>query len=130
MFDSDFGITSKEPAEIIDSTMLVVFNCKTRKIGIYYPEQHATLKVKGTTIQFFDPQRSVQKTVRKPQEKLFKIITQRIITLIWPQQAALVRRLASQGAWWPWQGDLVQIARRGLRSTWHRKVALASNQCN
>ena len=50
--------------------MLVVFNCKTRKIGIYYPEAHATLKVKGTTIQFFDPERSVQKTIRKPQEVL------------------------------------------------------------
>ena len=70
VYDSDFGITSKEPAEIIDSTMLVVFNCKTRKIGIYYPEAHATLKVKGTTIQFFDPERSVQKTIRKPQEVL------------------------------------------------------------
>ena len=70
VYDSDFGITSKEPAEIIDSTLLVVFNCKTRKIGVYYPEPHATLKVKGTTIQFFDAERSVQKTIRKPQEVL------------------------------------------------------------
>jgi len=70
VYDSDFGITSKEPAEIIESTLLVVFNCKTRKIGVYYPEPHATLKVKGTTIQFFDPERSVQKTIRKPQEVL------------------------------------------------------------
>ena len=63
-----FGIASIAPADIIGATALVVFNCKNRKLGIYYAEDHTTLTVKGTTLQFFDEKRSLQKTVRKPEE--------------------------------------------------------------
>jgi hypothetical protein len=68
--DPDLGIASVNPAEVIDATAIVVFNCKNRKLGIYYAEDHATIKVKGTTLQFFDEAKSLQKTVRKPQEIL------------------------------------------------------------
>ena len=68
--DPDFGIASVKPEEIVGANMLVVFNCKTRKLGIYYPEDHAQFSVKGTTLQFFDEKRSTQKTVRKPLEVL------------------------------------------------------------
>jgi len=68
--DADFGISSIPPQEIIGATALVVFNCKTRKLGIYYAEEHTTFQVKGTTLQFFDEKRSRQKTVRKPNEVL------------------------------------------------------------
>ena len=68
--DPDYGIASINPADIIGATALVVFNCKTRKLGIYYAEDHATLSVKGTTLQFFSENTSRQKTVRKPNEVL------------------------------------------------------------
>lgn len=68
--DADLGIASVNPAEVVDATAIVVFNCKNRKLGIYYAEEHQTIKVKGTTLQFFDESRSIQKTVRKPQEIL------------------------------------------------------------
>jgi len=68
--DGDFGLSSIPPAEIIDATVLVVFNTKNRKLGVYYAQDHSTFKVKGTTLQFFDENRSVQKTVRKPDEVL------------------------------------------------------------
>ena len=68
--DADLGIASVNPADVIDATAIVVFNCKNRKLGIYYAEEHQTIKVKGTTLQFFDESRSLQKTVRKPQEIL------------------------------------------------------------
>ena len=68
--DGDFGLSSIPPADIIDATALVVFNTKNRKLGIYYAQEHTTFKVKGTTLQFFDEKRSVQKTVRKPDEVL------------------------------------------------------------
>ena len=68
--DGDFGLSSIPPADIIDATALVVFNCKNRKLGIYYAQEHATFKVKGTTLQFFDEKLSMQKTVRKPDEVL------------------------------------------------------------
>ena len=68
--DGDFGITSIPPSEIIDSKCVVVFNTKNRKIGIYHAQEHADLKVKGTTLQHFDENRSTQKTIRKPDEVL------------------------------------------------------------
>ena len=49
---------------------MVVFNTKNRKLGIYYAEDHGQFKVKGTTLQHFDTNRSTQKTVRKPDEVL------------------------------------------------------------
>ena len=68
--DGDFGIASINPSEIIDATAVVVFNTKNRKLGIYYADDHAQFKVKGTTLQHFSETRSVQKTVRKPNEVL------------------------------------------------------------
>jgi uncharacterized glyoxalase superfamily protein PhnB len=80
--DVDMGIASVNPAEIIGATTLVVFNCKNRKLGVYYAEDGCTFQVKGTTLQFFDETRSVQKTIRKPQEILseWKKITKHKIT--------------------------------------------------
>ncbi len=68
--DGNFGIASINPSEIIDSKCVVVFNTKNRKIGIYHAQEHADLKVKGTTLQYFDEARSTQKTIRKPDEVL------------------------------------------------------------
>lgn len=68
--DPDLGIASVNPAEVVDATVVVVFNCKNRKLGVYYAEDHQTIKVKGTTLQFFDEAKSTQKTVRKPNEVL------------------------------------------------------------
>jgi len=68
--DTDFGIVSVPPQDVIGATAIVVFNCKNRKLGIYYAEDHTTIQVKGTTLQFIDEQKSRQKTIRKPIEVL------------------------------------------------------------
>jgi uncharacterized glyoxalase superfamily protein PhnB len=68
--DVDAGIASVNPTEVIGATAIVVFNCKNRKLGVYYAEDGCTIQVKGTSLQFFDENRSTQKTVRKPQEIL------------------------------------------------------------
>ena len=47
-----------------------MFNTKTRKIGKYVAEDNTEFTVKGTTLQFFDESKSVQKTLRKPDEQL------------------------------------------------------------
>ena len=72
---------SVNPADIIGASSIIVYNSKTRKLGVY----HATnvdpsgmkrdgsgLCVKGTTIQGFNTATSVQKTLRKPIEQLAK----------------------------------------------------------
>lgn len=68
--DTNLKIASINPVEILDSTELWVYNVKTRKLGKYVAEPHATLQVKGTTILYFDEKQSIQKTLRKPLEQL------------------------------------------------------------
>lgn len=68
--DSKYGIASVNPADVVGAIAIVVFNTKNRKIGVYYAEDHQTISVKGTTLIYFDTVKSVQKTVRKPEEIL------------------------------------------------------------
>ena len=63
-------LVSINPADIIGTKELWIFNTKTRKLGKYVASEFQDLGVKGTTITGFDEFKSVQKTVRKPEEKL------------------------------------------------------------
>ena len=68
--DEPLKLVSVNPADIIGSSELWIFNTKTRKLGKYVTAEFQTLGVKGTTITGFDEFKSIQKTVRKPEEKL------------------------------------------------------------
>lgn len=68
--DEKYKTASVNPVEIIGSTELWVFNVKTRKIGKYVAQEARTLTVKGTTIQDFDTDLSIAKTLRKPDTQL------------------------------------------------------------
>ena len=72
---------SVNPADIIGASSIIVYNSKTRKLGVYQAQNvdptgmgrdGSGLSVKGTTIQGYDPNISVQKTLRKPIEQLAK----------------------------------------------------------
>jgi hypothetical protein len=63
-------LVSINPVDIIGAGELWIFNTKTRKLGKYVASEFNTLNVKGTTITNFDEFKSVQKTIRKPEEKL------------------------------------------------------------
>ena len=63
-------LVSINPTDIIGTSELWIFNTKTRKLGKYVAKEFNTLGVKGTTITNFDEFKSVQKTIRKPEEKL------------------------------------------------------------
>jgi hypothetical protein len=69
--DKPLKIISINPADIIGSNELWVYNVKTRKLGKYIADSlQGPLNVKGTTITGFDEHKSVSKTLRKPEEKL------------------------------------------------------------
>ena len=77
--DDKFKLTSVAPETVIGANELWVFNIKTRKIGKYIASNidpkgmgrdGTGLSVKGTTIIGFDEVQSIQKTLRKPEEKL------------------------------------------------------------
>lgn len=63
-------LVSINPADIIGTSELWTYNTKSRKLGKYVAAEFQTLGVKGTTITGFDEFKSVQKTIRKPEEKL------------------------------------------------------------
>ena len=63
-------LVSVNPVDIIGAGELWIFNTKTRKLGKYVAAEFNTLNVKGTTITNFDEFKSIQKTIRKPEEKL------------------------------------------------------------
>jgi hypothetical protein len=63
-------LVSINPADIIGCGELWIFNTKTRKLGKYIAAEFNVLGVKGTTITGFNEHTSVQKTIRKPEEKL------------------------------------------------------------
>ena len=77
--DGVLGIASISPTDVVYANELWVYNTKTRKVGVYHAMNKdprglgrpgAGLMVKGTTIQEFDVERSVQKTLRKPAEQI------------------------------------------------------------
>ena len=69
--DKSLRLVSINPADIIGAQELWVYNSKTRKLGKYVADSlQGPLRVKGTSIEGFDPFKSVTKTLRKPDEKL------------------------------------------------------------
>ena len=63
-------LVSINPTDIIGSKELWIFNTKTRKLGKYIANEYMELGVKGTTITGFNEHTSIQKTIRKPEDKL------------------------------------------------------------
>jgi len=68
--DKALKVVSINPAEIVGSSELWVYNNKTRKLGRYVATSYQTLAIKGTSIVNFDTDKSVAKTLRKPEEQL------------------------------------------------------------
>jgi len=70
--DSQYNLESIDPMKIIGSNALIVFNTKTRKLGIFISEENKKLEIKGTTIQNFNKENSIsfQKIIRKPKSVL------------------------------------------------------------
>jgi len=68
--DEKLKLVSINPIDIIGTKELWVYNIKTRKLGKYIASEFAELNVKGTTVIGFDEAKSVQKTLRKPEEQL------------------------------------------------------------
>jgi DNA-directed RNA polymerase alpha subunit len=68
--DQATKLVSINPTDILGSKEFWVYNTKTRKLGKYVAAEFQELSVKGTSITGFDEIKSVQKTLRKPEEQL------------------------------------------------------------
>lgn len=67
--DDKLGITSVPPAQLVRAQSAVVYNAKTRKLGLYYAMSSEGFGVKGSTLTNFT-EKSFQKTLRKPDVQL------------------------------------------------------------
>lgn len=65
-----YKIASIDPTRIIRAQTLIVFNTKYKKLGVYVASDSTGLAVKGTTITNYDADKSISKTLRKPEEIL------------------------------------------------------------
>jgi hypothetical protein len=68
--DDTFKIKSVHPSEMVGAQQVWVFNCKTRKLGVFNAEDAGGLKVKGSTVYAWNEDTSTCKKVRKPNEIL------------------------------------------------------------
>jgi len=69
--DTATKLVSINPVDIVGAEVLWVYNVKNRKIGKYVAEaMGGVLGIKGTTITGYDANKSIQKTLRKPEEQL------------------------------------------------------------
>jgi hypothetical protein len=70
---------SIKPVDLLGAVAALVYNTKTRKLGMYIAQDEAGFSFKGTSLLNYDENKSVQKTLRKPLEQLspFKRIAKR-----------------------------------------------------
>lgn len=59
-------IGSVSPVQIVGAQQLWVYNVKSKKLGVYNATGSSGFSVKGTSLQGYDPESSIQKTLRKP----------------------------------------------------------------
>lgn len=67
--DDKLGVVSVPAAGLIGAQAAVIYNSKTRKLGIYISKTSAGLHVKGSSITDYT-EKSFQKTLRKPVDQL------------------------------------------------------------
>lgn len=64
---SELKLVSVDPQKMIGANQVWVYNTKARKIAVYHAQGPSGIGVKGTTLTGFDPEKSIEKTVRKPE---------------------------------------------------------------
>lgn len=66
--DRRLNITSMPPVKMVGSEQVILFNTKNNVMIVYVAKKGEKLTVSGSSVVNFDPDASVVKTIRKPQE--------------------------------------------------------------
>lgn len=72
--DTELGIKSVIPSDIVGASQVWVYNTKYKKLAVYRSESATGIQVKGTSLQNYEPDLCEQKTLRKPKETLKEIL--------------------------------------------------------
>lgn len=73
--NKEYKIVSINPADIIGADQLWVFNTKYRMLKKFQAMGPSGLSIKGTTLQGYNPDESIQKKLRKPDEILPQVLS-------------------------------------------------------
>lgn len=68
--DEELDLESQRPTDIIGAEQVWLFNTKTKKLSVYVSESVKGMAAKGTSLQNWVPEKSKQKTLRKPAEQI------------------------------------------------------------
>ena len=68
--DEELGLTSAKAIDLVGAEQVWLFNTKTRKLAVYTSESTKGMTVKGSALQNWSPDKSKQKTLRKPAEQI------------------------------------------------------------
>lgn len=71
---SKLKIKSIDPQNIVGAQQLWIFNTKTNQLTMFNALGPSGFSIKGTTIQNFDPDISIKKKLRKPNETIKKVL--------------------------------------------------------
>lgn len=70
----EYNLKSCPAKDIIGASSVWVFNIKNKKLGVYHALDSEGFSVKGTTITNYSEMKSIQKTLRKPNETLPEVV--------------------------------------------------------
>lgn len=70
----DYNLKSESAKNIIGASSIWVFNIKNKKLGVYHALDSEGLSVKGTSLINFSEMKSIQKTLRKPNDILPNVV--------------------------------------------------------
>jgi len=73
--DEELGLTSAKALDLVGAEQVWLFNTKTRKLAVYTSESTKGMSVKGTALQNWSPDKSKQKTLRKPDEQIKDLLS-------------------------------------------------------
>lgn len=70
----EFNLTGEPTKDIIGATCLWVFNVKYKRLGVYHASDSQGFGIKGTSLTNFSEMKSIQKTLRKPNDVLPNVV--------------------------------------------------------
>jgi hypothetical protein len=71
----ELNLKSIDIKNVLGCNQLWVYNVKYRKVGCYTANDASGLSIKGTSIQNFNEDKSIQKKLRKPEESLKTVLS-------------------------------------------------------
>lgn len=72
--DTALGLKSINPSEIVGASQVWIYNTKYKRLAAYRTDSSQGIQVKGSTLQNYDPEMSEQRSVRRPEVVVKRVL--------------------------------------------------------